>query len=222
MAFAEIRHLRAKKNELMSILDTNEELLKENVVRGTTRRAFLKVAAIMAAALTAGRLVVSGKFSIRELLKQAEAATDQRRGKTMEIKFLQRSFFQRLLGKPVTPKAKNPNCWSYSDGKLSIDLKNAPELGKPGGAIRFEGGDLPVRVLVFFGKDAKYRAFRNRCTHMGHRRLDPVPGTNTVQCCSVNKSTYDYEGKKVYGPAPEPIMNYATTLDGDRLVVTIS
>ena len=191
-------------------------------MRGTTRRAFLKLVAVMAAAFAVSRLVVSGKFSIRELMKQAEAATNQRRGETMEIKFLERSFFQRLLGKPATPEPKNPNCWRYSDGKLSIDLKNAPELGKPGGALRFEGGDLPMRVLVFLGQDGKYRAFRNRCTHMGHRRLDPVPGTNTVQCCSINKSTYDYEGKKVYGPAPEPIMNYSTTLEGDRLIVAIS
>jgi len=191
-------------------------------VRGITRRAFLKVVTFMAAALTVGRLVVSGKFSIRELPKRAEAATTQRRGKTMEIKFLKRSFFQRLLGKPATSSPKNPDCWSYSDGKLSIDLKNAPELEKPGGALRFEGGDLPVRVLVFLGEDKKYHAFRNRCTHMGHRRLDPVPGTDTVQCCSINKSTYDYEGRKIYGPAPEPITNYATTLDNNRLVVTIS
>lgn len=191
-------------------------------MRGTTRRAFLKLVAVMAAALAVGRLVVSGKFSIKEIIERAEATTTQRRGKTMEIKFLKRSFFQRLLGKPATSGPENPNCWSYSDGKLSIDLKNAPELGKPGGALRFEGGHLPVRVLVFLGEDKKYHAFRNRCTHMGHRRLDPVPGTDTVQCCSVSKSTYDYEGRKIYGPAPEPIINYATNLDGDRLVVTIS
>ena len=191
-------------------------------MKGTTRRAFLKLVAVMAAALAVGRLVASGKFSIRELIERAEAATTQRKGKIMEIKFLKRSFFQRLLGKPVTSGPKDPNCWSYSDGKLSIDLKNAPELEKPGGALRFEGGNLPVRLLVFFGEDKKYHAFRNRCTHMGHRRLDPVPGTDTVQCCSINKSTYDYEGRKIYGPAPDPIINYATTLDNGRLVVTIS
>ena len=190
-------------------------------MRGITRRAFLKVVAVMAAALAVGRLVASGKFSLKELIEKAEAATTQR-SKTMEIKFLKRSFFQRLLGKPVTSGPKDPNCWSYSEGKLSIDLKNAPELEKPGGALRFEGGDLPVRVLVFLGEEKKYHAFRNRCTHMGHRRLDPVPGTDTVQCCSINKSTYDYEGRKIYGPAPDPIINYTTTLDGDRLVVTIS
>jgi len=47
------------------------------------------------------------------------------------------------------------------------------------GQIR--SNNLPVRVLVVYGEDGEYRAFQNRCTHMGHRRLDSVPGTSTVQ-----------------------------------------
>jgi len=139
-----------------------------------------------------------------------------------KIKFLNRSIFQRLFGTPATSKPQAPDCWTYADGKLTINLKKALELKKPGGALRFEGGDLPERVLVVFGADKKYRAFKNRCTHIGHRRLDPVPGTNTVQCCSVNKSTYGIDGKKIYGPAPKPITPYPTAVKGDRLVVTIS
>ena len=140
----------------------------------------------------------------------------------MEIKFLDRGFLQRLFGTPATHKPQTPDCWTYADGKLAINLKKAPELKKIGGALRFEGGDLPERVLVVFGKDKTYRAYKNRCTHIGHRRLDPVPGTDTVQCCSVNKSTYDKNGKKIYGPAPRPVTPYPTAVNGNRLVVTIS
>jgi len=140
----------------------------------------------------------------------------------METKFLQRNIFQRIFGISATPKPQNSGCWSYSDGKLTIDLGIAPELKKAGSAIRLEGGSLPQRVLVFFGEDEKFHAFRNRCTHLGHRRLDFVPNTNTVQCCSVNKSTYDFDGKKVYGPAPDPIISYPTETDGDKLVITIT
>ncbi len=57
---------------------------------------------------------------------------------------------------------------------------------------------------------------------MGHRRLDPVPGTNTVQCCSVSKSTYDLDGTKVHGPAPDPINTYPVSVEGDKLIATIS
>ncbi len=139
----------------------------------------------------------------------------------MEIKFLKRNIVKRCLGIPATSRPGDPDCWSYSDGKLTVDLKKAPELETLGGAIRLEGGNLPERILVVSGEDEKLRVFRNRCSHLGHRRLDPVPGTGTVQCCSVNKSTYDLKGKKVYGPAPDPIVSYPSFLEGDKLVSTI-
>jgi len=139
----------------------------------------------------------------------------------MSVQFLQRNFFQRILGLPATLKPLDPAGWSYSNNKLTIDLAKTPELTQPGGAVRFEGKDLPERVLVLLGQDNTYRAFRNRCTHMGHRRLDPVPGTDTVQCCSVGKSTYSLEGKNMFGPAPEPITTYPVEIDGDHLSVRI-
>ena len=102
-----------------------------------------------------------------------------------------------------------------------IDLKRAPELETPGGALRLEGDGLPRRVLVIRGDDGGFCAFHNRCTHLGHRRLDPVPGTETVQCCSVNKSTYTYDGRKVYGPNPAPVRTFPVKVDGERLIVFI-
>jgi len=140
----------------------------------------------------------------------------------MEIKFLKRNIFQRIFGISATSNPQDPDCWTYSNGKLTVNLKKAPELEKPGGAIRLEGGDLPQRVLVIRGEDNKFHVFQNRCTHMGHRRLDPVPGTSTVQCCSVGKSTYDLEGKNIHGPAPDPINTYPVSLEGNNLIATIS
>lgn len=139
----------------------------------------------------------------------------------MTIKFLNRSFFQRIFGTPATSKPLDPQCWSFSDGKILIDLKLATELKKPGGALRLEGGELPRRVLVIRGDDGKFHAFHNRCTHIGHRRLDPVPGTATVQCCSVGKSTYTYDGKKVYGPPTGAIKTFKVDAQGDRLTVSL-
>lgn len=140
----------------------------------------------------------------------------------MDIKFLKRNFFQRLLGISATAKPKIDSCWNYANGKLTIFLSKASELKTPGGAARFEGNNLPVRVLVVYGEDGEYRAFQNRCTHMGHRRLDPVPGTSTVQCCSVNKSTYDSDGNKIFGPAPRPLTRYRVEKDQEKLIVSIA
>ena len=78
-----------------------------------------------------------------------------------------------------------------------------------------------MRVLVIRGDDGKFHAFRNRCTHIGHRRLDPVPETGTVQCCSVGKSTYTYDGKKIYGPPTGSIKTFKVEVEGDRLIVYV-
>ncbi len=140
----------------------------------------------------------------------------------MSIKFLKRSLLQRIFGAPVTQKPQIEKCWSYADGKLVINLSEASELQNSDGAIRLEGNNLPVRVLVVRGENGEYLAYHNRCTHLGHRRLDPVPGTNTVQCCSINKSTFDSEGNTIFGPAPHSIKGYPVEKDGNRLIVSVT
>jgi len=131
-----------------------------------------------------------------------------------------RNFFQRLFGKPVTKPPQNDGCWSFSDDVLLIQLDKAPELSNPGGGIRIEGETLPFRVLVIHGDDGQYHAFRNVCTH-GKRCLDPVPGGGTVQCCSVGKSTFDYDGKVLRGSAKENIVVYPVKEENGKLIVTL-
>lgn len=140
----------------------------------------------------------------------------------MTVKFLQRSIWQRIFGISATDKPQDENGWRYGSGQLTINLARVAELTRSGTAVRFEGKGLPERVLVVLGEDGQYRAFRNRCTHLGHRRLDYVPGTETVQCCSVNKSTYTFDGEKIHGPAPQPIRTYPVEVgDGElRLRIT--
>ena len=134
---------------------------------------------------------------------------------------LQRSIWQRLFGKPATGLPSDPGCWAYHDGAITVDLSRAPEFASPGGAIRLEGKGCPERVLVVHGDDGRYYAFRNKCTH-GGRRLDPVPGAETVQCCSLGKSTFDYNGRLLAGSAKENILPYACEVREDGLVVTLS
>jgi nitrite reductase/ring-hydroxylating ferredoxin subunit len=140
----------------------------------------------------------------------------------MTVKFLERSIWQRIFGISATGKPQDESGWHYESGQLTISLDRIPELTRPGTAVRFEGKSLPVRILVVFGENKQYQAFHNRCTHMGHRRLDYVPGTETVQCCSVSKSTYTFGGDKVHGPAPEPIRTYPVEVGESELRISIS
>jgi nitrite reductase/ring-hydroxylating ferredoxin subunit len=136
-------------------------------------------------------------------------------------KFLKRSFFQRIRGACATGEPADPNCWSYANDQVVVELSRAPELFEPDGAIRLEGRGLPKRILLVHGGDNQFHAFANECTH-GRRRLDPVPGADTVQCCSVGKSTFDYDGRVLYGPAKEPLKEFELEVEPGKLTVSLT
>jgi nitrite reductase/ring-hydroxylating ferredoxin subunit len=136
-------------------------------------------------------------------------------------KTLNRGIFQRLLGRPATKEPGDPSCWTYSDGRIVITLERTPELAGPGRGIRLEGQDCPERVLVIHGDDGEYHAFRNKCTH-GGRRLDPVPGAHTVQCCSVGKTTFGYQGQVLAGAGKEGIPFYPVQVQDGKVTVTVA
>jgi len=138
----------------------------------------------------------------------------------MQEKTLHRNFFQRLLGLCATKLPVNNNCWKFEDGKIFVSLNDAPELSEEGGALRLEGKNVPLRVIVVRGDNEKYRAIKNHCSH-GKRRLDPIPGTQQVQCCSVGKSIFDYDGKLVSGSAKENIDSYNVLVEDGKLVITL-
>jgi len=127
---------------------------------------------------------------------------------------------KRLFGICETSPPADESCWKVSGGKLEIDLGRAPELSKPGGAVRLEGDTLPERVLVFHGEDGDFHAFHNKCSHAG-RRLDPVAGEPGVMCCSIGKSTFDYQGRLLSGMAKGDVRVFSIEKAEGSLVVDI-
>lgn len=138
----------------------------------------------------------------------------------MAIQGLKRNIFQRIFGIPATKLPGSPDCWRYEQGSLTITLGKAPELEKTGGAIRVEGKQLPMRVLVYRDDEGKLRAVRNECSHMG-RRVDPVAGHKCLQCCSVGATAYDYSGKKLEGPGERPLTLLDAEENDGQLVVKL-
>ncbi len=116
----------------------------------------------------------------------------------MEVKTLKRSVFQRILGICATKLPQNPGCWKYENGVIIVDIEKSPELVQKSGALRIESKDLPKRVLLVHGEDDNFYAVENYCSH-GKRRLDPVPGTKTIQCCSMGRTNFEYNGKRISG-----------------------
>jgi Rieske Fe-S protein len=137
------------------------------------------------------------------------------------MKTLERNIFQRLFGLCATKEPSDPQCWTVKDGKVQIYINKAIELKNPGSAIRLEGKQLSDRLLVCHGTDDKYYSFVNKCKHMG-RRMDPVPDTQTIQCCSIGKSTYDYSGKNISGSAKASLDTFPVEKSTDMLIIPLN
>jgi len=127
-------------------------------------------------------------------------------------------FFKRLFGICETMPPTDAGCWDLSGNKIEIQLDRAPELAGRGGAIRLEEKGMPERVLLIHGHDGEFHAFKNRCTH-GGRRIDPFGANEQIRCCSVSKSTFDYTGKVVSGPAKGPLTSFKVERGDGKLTV---
>ena len=130
-------------------------------------------------------------------------------------------FFKRLLGICETQPPCDPEAWTVANGVVSINLSRMPELNNPGGAVRLEGKDPAPRLLIFHGDDGRHHAVSNRCPHMG-RRIDILSGTQLLQCCSVSKSTFDYDGRPVGGAAKKALTAYAVNREAGTLTIELT
>jgi nitrite reductase/ring-hydroxylating ferredoxin subunit len=132
----------------------------------------------------------------------------------------ERSFMDRLMGRPLTQLPQIEGAWSMEGDILTLDLNKLPELASLGGAVRIEGDALNDPILIVYGEDKNYYAFKNACTHAG-RMIDPVAGTMTLECCSASSSTFDYQGNVLSGPAEGSIISYALEIQNDKLIINL-
>ncbi len=138
----------------------------------------------------------------------------------VETKGDQMKWVKRLFGICATRLPADPDAWQADGGTVRIDLVRMPELKPTGSGVRLEGDGLDPRLLVFHGDDDQYYAVANRCTHMG-RRIDTIGGSGTIQCCSVSKSTFTYDGRPVSGAAQKPLTTYPVSREGDILTINV-
>jgi len=115
----------------------------------------------------------------------------------------------------------SPNLWMLEHGAVRIKLAQVPELKREGASVYLKGKGLKIPILIIHDKDAGFLAFGNRCTHIGHRKLDPVPGKRELRCCSVSHSVYDYDGNPLRGPARHSLIRYNVENVDDELVVDL-
>jgi nitrite reductase/ring-hydroxylating ferredoxin subunit len=108
--------------------------------------------------------------------------------------------------------------WGLEGNRVTVRVGEVPELQRPGGAVYLKGKGLKPSVLIVRSEDDGFLCFANKCTHGGWK-LDPVAGKSELRCCSVNHSTFNFEGAKLTGPAKGPIRVYNSEMkDGNLLI----
>ncbi len=129
---------------------------------------------------------------------------------------------KQILGICSTQAPKDEGCWVNNGDHISVGLNRAKEILKPGGAVRLEGKGLPDRILLFQGLDGAFYAVKNKCTHIGGRRIDPTVDKDRITCCSVMGSVFNYKGEVVSGPAKKPLTTYPVTVDQGRILISLT
>jgi len=109
------------------------------------------------------------------------------------------NIFKAIMGMCDTSPLAD-DVWSLMDSQIALDLAKVPALSEKGGAGYMAGKGLAKPVLVVRGQDNNLYAYENACPH-GGRKIDPMQGEAKLRCCSVNHSTFDYNGKVLSGPA---------------------
>ncbi|MBD3166796.1 Rieske (2Fe-2S) protein [bacterium] len=135
-------------------------------------------------------------------------------------KVLKRPVFLRLFGLCATGQPKDKTSWRIGEGTVEVDLTRLPELQQPERAVRLEDNAAGIRVLLVKGPDGSFHAYRNECLH-GKRRMDPVPGAETLQCCSVGHTTYDYDGNPLTNDLDGQLNVYTVEQRDDALTIKL-
>ena len=128
-------------------------------------------------------------------------------------------FLKSVAGISET-KPLSQGLWRLDGNTVTVKIDKVPELQRPGGAVYLTGNGLKGPILVVSDNEGSFHCFSNRCTHFG-RKLDPVPGKPVLRCCSLNHSTFNYQGANLKGPAKKPIQVYQTELKNSELIITI-
>lgn len=141
-------------------------------------------------------------------------------GVTGGIVATQTDMWDRIRGISHTPRLENPDAWAYSSPTLTLDLALIPELAEPSSAVQLDEDALPDPLLIVHGSDAEFYVFINKCPH-GGRKID-LKSDGKLLCTSISRSSFDYEGTVLDGPAEEPLTVYELAHEGDQLTITLA
>ena len=107
---------------------------------------------------------------------------------------------------------------TVSGNKITIDISPGSPLVQNGFVIVQYSGDS---VLVAHADDGSYHAMTSICTHQGCI-IDQYNSSSKHFVCACHGSQFSNTGAVINGPASTPLKQYATTVSGNQLIITIA
>jgi cytochrome b6-f complex iron-sulfur subunit len=121
---------------------------------------------------------------------------------------------------PTQPQGANlPTTTGTLNGnKLTVDISSGSPLVQNGFAIvHYSGGS----VLIAHTADGSYHAMTSICTHAGCL-IDQYNSSSKEFVCACHGSRFSATGAVTNGPASSPLKQYATSVNGNQLIITIA
>ena len=113
-----------------------------------------------------------------------------------------------------------PASFTVQGAVLIIDLKRAPVLRKPGGAVRVVDLERKVNLIVVHSTRNRFAALDRSCTH-GGAQVVYNSHNQTVQCTSWGHSEFALDGAMLGGSAKWRLRAYEIRRAGDRLEIIL-
>ena len=102
------------------------------------------------------------------------------------------------------------------NGRVVLSVPDVQARMGEGGALILRGTDLPEAVMLL-RHAAGFNAVGTTCTHLG---CSVRPGKSQLQC-PCHGSSFDLTGAVIRGPAQRPLNQYALSVSGDVLTVSV-
>jgi cytochrome b6-f complex iron-sulfur subunit len=127
-----------------------------------------------------------------------------------------RDVLKRILASPAALVAAAPRLLRAAK-KYAIGLDKAAKLKTVGGATVLKIADH--KILFIRDSEETVRAINATCTH--RKCVVEYKSSEKKVVCPCHGSKFDIQGRVLAGPAEKPLQTYESTLDGDRIVVSV-
>jgi Rieske Fe-S protein len=111
----------------------------------------------------------------------------------------------------VTPK--------QNEAAIIVDTSKAENqtLAKIGGTLALGASDVDDKgILLYRENETTVKAYSRECTH---EQCTVGPFINGVSSCPCHGSRFNLSGGKVSGPAPMPLRQYTTSVNGNIITI---